>query len=286
VESPLVAEETFAEGERVLAYHQSLIYEAKVNKVETRIDSSTGLKKYYYLIHYAGWNERWDELVDSSRILKYTEESKKMQEDLKAEVSGKLNSIKKSKNSLNESKPKKRKLQENLDGRFKFELPLALRKLLVEDWDSIVNQKCLISLPRNPNVATIFEQFLVETYEENLASAESNIQSNVSEVISGVRTYFDKALGTLLLYRFERRQYSEILKTFPNKSMSDIYGVEHLLRLFVKFPKLMASVELDKDASQLVKSTIDDLLIFLNKNISSYSSPYEPATPQYIRLAT
>jgi mortality factor 4-like protein 1 len=52
------------------------------------------------------------------------------------------------------------------------------------------------------------------------------------EVIDGIQKYFDAALGSLLLYRFERIQYAEAIKTFAGKRMSEVYGAEHLLRLF------------------------------------------------------
>jgi hypothetical protein len=69
----------FEENERVLAHHQGLIYEAKVElcfvfnhklivprhqvlSVEWRPDPSKkieGKKKPYYQIHYQGWNDRF-----------------------------------------------------------------------------------------------------------------------------------------------------------------------------------------------------------------------------------
>ncbi len=55
--------------------------------------------------------------------------------------------------------------------------------------------------------------------------------SELDAAAEGIRLYFDKALGSLLLYKFERQQYSEILKNSPNKAMSEVYGAEHLLRL-------------------------------------------------------
>lgn len=54
----------------------------------------------------------------------------------------------------------------------------------------------------------------------------------LEEVMAGLIVYFDKCLGNNLLYRFERAQYVNARKEFPNKPMSEIYGAEHLLRLF------------------------------------------------------
>lgn len=51
-------------------------------------------------------------------------------------------------------------------------------------------------------------------------------------MVDGIKKYFDAALGSFLLYRFERIQYAEAMKSFPEKAMSELYGAEHLLRLF------------------------------------------------------
>lgn len=67
------------------------------------------------------------------------------------------------------------------------------------------------------------------------------------EVLAGISLYFDKALGNSLLYRFERAQYVEQTRRADEsgdvesgdggekrgkRAMSEIYGAEHLLRLF------------------------------------------------------
>lgn len=68
------------------------------------------------------------------------------------------------------------------------------------------------------------------------------------EICQGLQDYFDVMLGTQLLYKFERPQYSDvstivcilflyspryqILQSYPDKTPSDIYGIEHFLRLF------------------------------------------------------
>lgn len=59
-------------------------------------------------------------------------------------------------------------------------------------------------------------------------------------VISGLQTYFDRALGANLLYRFERPQFAEIRRRYvtgqavivgQEKDMSAVYGAEHFLRM-------------------------------------------------------
>jgi hypothetical protein len=61
----------------------------------------------------------------------------------------------------------------------------------------------------------------------------------LAEIMSGLVVYFNKALGNNLLYRFERGQYAKVrhehgVDAGDEKPMSEIYGAEHLLRLFGK----------------------------------------------------
>ena len=115
-EDPLTTE--YIEGERVLAYHGALLYEAKVLKVDQKEDPVTHARKPVFFLHYQGWNDRWDEWVETNRILKYSDDNKKVQEDLRNEH--KKISTKRSTMKLNNSdciakgpgevKSKKRKL--------------------------------------------------------------------------------------------------------------------------------------------------------------------------------
>lgn len=60
-------------------------------------------------------------------------------------------------------------------------------------------------------------------------SAEEDI---FDEVLSGIKIYFNRSLGKILLYRFERQQFLDLKKAKPDEDPSNIYGAEHLLRLF------------------------------------------------------
>ena len=68
-------------------------------------------------------------------------------------------------------------------------------------------------------------------------------------VIAGLQTYFDRALGANLLYRFERPQFAEIRRQYvtgqtvvvgQEKDMSAVYGAEHLLRMLGECPSTCA----------------------------------------------
>ena len=87
-------------------------------------------------------------------------------------------------------------------------------------------------LPRNPNVIGILKAYGAAekaARPKGPGSAEADI---FEEVISGIKVYFDRCLGNILLYRFERQQYIDVRRSHEGKEMSEIYGAEHLLRLF------------------------------------------------------
>jgi mortality factor 4-like protein 1 len=106
-------------------------------------------------------------------------------------------------------------------------------------------------------------------------SAEADI---FEEVISGLQIYFDRCLGNILLYRFERQQYVDIRRSNEGKEMSEIYGAEHLLRLFgdshssrfryqhvanlriVSLPGLIAHTSMDQQSVQTLKEHIEGML--------------------------
>ena len=126
-------------------------------------------------------------------------------------------------------------------------------------------------LPRNPNVVNILHAYSVAekaSRPKRPGSAEADI---FEEVISGIKLYFDRCLGNILLYRFERQQYVDIRRSNDGKEMSEIYGAEHLLRLFgtsvpmsvillVSLPGLIAHTSMDQQSIQTLKDHIEGIL--------------------------
>ncbi|XXG57060.1 hypothetical protein AAC387_Pa03g4308 [Persea americana] len=277
----------FSEGERVLAHHGPLLYGAKVKKIEY-LDNQ---QRYY--VHYLGIIDSWDEWVDGDRLMKLTEENVQKQKELEKNFSADKNPklgrspIKpRSSNDTNVDKEdlqkyvgrsKKRKgdygIEEEDTGStktlVKIQFPLTLKKQLADDWEFVTQLGKLVKLPRNPNVDGILKKYLAYRSKKNDMAAES-----VGEILNGMRNYFDKALPVMLLYKKERHQYDEAI--VDNVSPSAVYGAEHLLRLFVKLPELLAYVNMEEEALSQLQQKLQDFLKFLQKNQSAFFlSTYE-----------
>lgn len=119
-------------------------------------------------------------------------------------------------------------------------IPDTLKSILVDDWEKVTKEQKLVPMP----AATPVTQFLDDYYRTESAnrrpgSADADL---LEEVIAGVKEYFNRALGRILLYRFERPQFYDVHKWIESghgehagKTLCDMYGCEHLLRLFGKF---------------------------------------------------
>ena len=66
-------------------------------------------------------------------------------------------------------------------------------------------------------------------------------ESACQQVVTGLKEYFNTMIGSQLLFKFERPQYSDLLREHPDKPMSQIYGAHHFLRIFGLFVCLILS---------------------------------------------
>ncbi|XP_035823933.1 protein MRG1 isoform X11 [Zea mays] len=265
---------SFKENERVLAYHGPLLYEAKVQRIENHED------EWRYFVHYLGWNKNWDEWVANDRLLELTEENVRKQQELdknqvvdKTMKSGRSTQHK-PKVSNADAKADKDDTKSLMKGKKRksqlgTEFPLPLKKQLVDDWEFVTQMGKLVKLPRSPTVDDILKKYL-----EHRAKKDGKINDSYAEILKGLRCYFDKALPAMLLYKKERDQYAEEVK--GDVSPSTVYGAEHLLRLFVKLPELLASVNMEEDALNKLQLKLLDVLKFLQKNqITFFTSAYD-----------
>jgi len=283
---------TFMNAERVLCYHGYLIYEAKILKGEIwenkKIAEENGP---HYLVHYKGWKQTWDEWVPEERILKYTEENIKLQNSLKDAYSPHTRNHEKKTSSNNDSTKKKNRENNKSNSteqpirkiEIKIPIPNPLKLQLVDDWENITKDRKLVSLPRSPTVEEILNEYKSISIENKKGENNSRENDLIAEMLDGIQLYFDKALGNILLYHFERQQYIDIESKNEDKKMSEIYGAEHLLRLFVQFPFLLEETNLDQDSLTIIQQYMNDFLKFLSDNQKKYFlSEYESANTSYI----
>lgn len=78
-------------------------------------------------------------------------------------------------------------------------LPDILNSFLVDDWENVTKNKQLVPLPHVHPVEEILNDYLA--FERPRREPRSASLDILEETIAGLREYFDKALGRILLYR-------------------------------------------------------------------------------------
>lgn len=194
-----------------------------------------------------------------------------------------------------------------VDARVNF--PLSLKRLLVLDWQLITQDCLLVQLPRAVSVVQILREFrehqltIESTREEQIrhelgGSRVRGIEDrsirgdteNVQMFTDSMTTYFDYALGFLLLYRYERNQYYYQLQSDPNLKPSLVYGGEHLLRLIVSMPALLTQdVVMDDITLQYVVKQLNLLVEFIADHQHRFlgsTETYESPTRYYESISS
>ena len=255
-------EPKFSLDERVFCHHlEDQIYEAKVTKCEYWNSVDGHPAGYYYFLHYVGWNKKFDEWVLEDRIEKHSQ-------DLLAKSSNK-----KRKENL-----KGKEAAEETVHEVKIHLPDSLKRDLVDDFEYITKEQKLTILPAKLTVDDLLENFRKHLIEINFDEDIDKLEA----AVSGLKMYFDRSLGILLLYKFERQQF-QLLPKSPQKSAC--YGPIHLLRLVTKIPVLLSSSGLKQDTVAYITDMIKHLVEFLDDGEYFSEEDYEYAAPEYISQA-
>ncbi|KAJ7916541.1 MRG-domain-containing protein [Mycena leptocephala] len=295
---------TYSTGENVLCYHGPLIYAADAEEKNT----ITGQEGQHYFVHYKGWKTTWDEWVPATRLLKDNEVNrilqKSLQKDAPATAAAARSHPKASTSTTKDtgtgtsasantrSGTRKetgtrgtKRGRDDPDGirrpEMKLNIPEQIKVKLVDDWETVTKDNKLVTLPRSPTVEELLKEF--EAYLKDTKPAHlKDPLALAPTVVSGLQVYFDRSLANHLLYRFERPQYTAIRSKYitgqnvvigQEKEMSEIYGAEHLLRMLVTLPTMIAQSSLDAESTDIVRDYVNELLAWMLQEQSRLFQP-------------
>ena len=167
----------------------------------------------------------------------------------------------------------------------------AIQSSIIEDFENISKHKMLPWLPRDPSIDHMLTDYLDFVSNSKKRTCKVPIKT-VSQILWGIRIMFNRSLGSHLLYDFERLQHNAMAEANPDneedwffvpndvhgpieesnsKKMYEIYGSEHLLRLFIRLPELLSSrhILLEYETATLAE-VIHEVLDFVAKHQKMY----------------
>jgi MRG len=101
-------------------------------------------------------------------------------------------------------------------------------------------------------------------------SRRNDLGQEWRDMADGIAMLFDEALESRLLYREELPQLRSIhnVPEYSRTPYSELYGCEHLLRLFVRLPEILSDNLPDEEIRPIV-AKVNDFIRFLHKNQGS-----------------
>lgn len=275
-------------------------YEAIIRKVRTASHD-----EWEFLVHYQGWNARWDRWVSSDWLLpdtpgnrqKYQQTQQNEEKSVPVEKAGK-----KRKSSNEQLSSTRRKLSNTSCSRSVdlylysdyCELPFTLKTVLVDEYEKITRcgwdtkdrrdspmkyskpARMVHCLPAPVPVRKVLTHFRKRKFKslvkqaaatENVAPSAPSAE-DIQAFCEQLGQLFQKTLSALLLYPEERPQFEEFKKTVPDDAQwMDFFGCEYLLRLYVRLPALLQLEEHSMETTRyIVGPLLTELLVLMQKN--------------------
>jgi len=188
---------------------------------------------------------------------------------------------------LNDRQLRSRRIQDHAD---LLVLPLALKKIMVEEWEIITQCGMIHCLPSKVSVKDALNEYLSsklqQLKERDKGEAESlnndfetrekmDPKQEWRNMVDGILRFFDEGIPDRFLYPQELMQYDNLPKN--ERRHCELFGCEFLLRMFVRLPSLMAE-QLSESKMRPILSKVNDLVRYLLKHqgalfLQSYQKP-------------
>lgn len=271
---PIPSDKDFSVDIIVLAFHGTLLYEARVLEVERE----PGERATAYLVNFQGWRKSWEEKVPHDRVFPHNDENLRIAHRLLDGARMRQQALQPAV-SEKEEETKGAEVPPSTPANALFQIPPALQRQAVDDFEFVTKEQRLVPIPRDLTVQDLLHKWV--------NNRRQSTDKATREVAEGLQTFFDACLPRLLLYRFERQQYNTFFNTGTERDQtllpSAVYGPEHLLRLMLKLPYLLESSEVPKETMEVIAEKVNELGKYLQKNgRQSFLTEYEPAPADYL----
>ena len=257
--------------------------------------------EWKFRIHYQGWNNRWDRWLDASHIADESQKEALSAAGVLTPVGKSKENETENEESVVNSANRKRKNNSNADSKGgtpsrkrrtarnrkllpfsdQCELPVTLQTVLIEEWERLTRPTQKLGkppvrhvhvLPASVTIHQVLKHFAKKKKQdtiplENNAMNPPNIPSDVNAFCDGLSHLFQVSLPKCLLYNEERPQYEALLRdpVLSQKPLTEVYGCEYLLRLYVRLPFLLPNVD-ESTSTCVVGPLFSELLILMQKN--------------------
>jgi mortality factor 4-like protein 1 len=274
----------FRKEEKVLCPDNDTLYEGIIRKYQRKTNGDG----WRYLVHYLGWNSRWDKWLDENDILVASDanvQAMKIQQKKRKREATNIPM------SLDFSRSKSRCLKGHERTMTQYcELPFTLKTILADEKERIMRKgfeggydgatpwapsRDVHALPAAITIHTVLQHFVkLQMKAQSLDSSKMEAaKASAQHFVSSLSDLFDEALPVCLLYPPERAQYVYIRKQTKitgtgSMPLVKIYGCEFLLRLLVRLPALLLDVTSPKLGQQIAI-----LIVVLQKNRMSCFRP-------------
>ena len=162
--------------------------------------------------------------------------------------------------------PKKQQQQQQQPTTNKIVLPMSLKKVMMLSWENLRHRQLIFDLPAAVSVKKALDMYLElkfnlvghQSFAKNSEEREriKRRKAGWIDMTEGIVLFFDKAIESRLLYRQEVPQYKAIISS-SEKTPSDIYGCEHLLRLLLRLPDILAECVSEEKRKRILHDMVE-----------------------------
>lgn len=214
---------------------ETVFYAGIIQHGEKRSHPQTGEPTYFYWIHYPGWSNKHDTEVEESELMKYDVNL------LTGGTSAAVDAARERAAVLQEAKRQRERLIE-IPAHLRFRVPVLLKQILLQDYEQIMQCGRCLPLPRSMHSRPSAAQVVRDWQEFRKADEDEDVCAQIDEIADSFVEYFNAAIYHFLLYSHEVGLHDRTMKELAGNGFppSEVYGAEHLVRLIVKLPELVA----------------------------------------------